>query len=59
VSFNGVCARYRPGLPLVVKDLSFDVIAGEKVGVVGETRSKTVIYRRTDSNASSQERRKP
>ena len=37
VSFIDVCARYRPGLPLVVKDLSFDVAAGEKVGVVGRT----------------------
>ena len=37
VSFTDVSARYRPGLPLVVKGLSFDVAAGEKVGVVGRT----------------------
>lgn len=36
VSFINVCARYRPGLPLVVKDLTFDVQAGQKVGVVGQ-----------------------
>ena len=36
VAFINVCARYRPGLPLVVKDLTFDVKAGQKVGVVGQ-----------------------
>lgn len=37
VSFNNVCARYRPGLPLVVKDLTFHVQPGQKVGVIGRT----------------------
>ena len=37
VEFINVSARYRPGLPLVVKRLSFRVPAGEKVGVVGRT----------------------
>ena len=36
VKFIDACARYRPRLPLVVKDLTFDVKAGVKVGVVGE-----------------------
>jgi ABC-type bacteriocin/lantibiotic exporter with double-glycine peptidase domain len=31
VTFTDVCARYRPGLPLVVAHLSFTVRAGEKV----------------------------
>lgn len=31
VSFNNVHLSYRPGLPLVLKDVSFDVKPGEKV----------------------------
>lgn len=37
VVFTDVCARYRPGLPLVVDRLSFEVRAGEKVGLAGRT----------------------
>ena len=29
--------RYRPELPLVLKDLSFTIKASEKVGIVGRT----------------------
>ena len=31
--------RYRPGLPLVLKDLTFTALAGEKLGVCGRTGS--------------------
>ncbi|KPA78916.1 putative mitochondrial ATP-binding cassette protein subfamily C, member 5, putative (ABCC5) [Leptomonas pyrrhocoris] len=31
--------RYRPGLPLVLRDVSFAVLPGQKVGVVGRTGS--------------------
>jgi ABC-type multidrug transport system fused ATPase/permease subunit len=31
--------RYRPGLPLVLEDVSFKVASGEKLGVVGRTGS--------------------
>ena len=31
--------RYRPGLPLVLQDVSFKVASGEKLGVVGRTGS--------------------
>jgi len=31
--------RYRKGLPLVLKNLSFTVNAGEKIGIVGRTGS--------------------
>ncbi|GJJ12857.1 hypothetical protein Clacol_007102 [Clathrus columnatus] len=37
VSFQNVQLAYRPGLPLVLKDVSFDIRPGEKVGIVGRT----------------------
>ena len=37
IQFKDVSARYREGLPLVLKDLSFNVKANEKVGIVGQT----------------------
>lgn len=37
ISFKDVKLRYRPGLPLVLDDLTFSVNAAEKVAVVGRT----------------------
>lgn len=37
ISFRGYSARYRAGLDLVVKQLSFDIGRHEKVGIVGRT----------------------
>jgi len=37
VEFESVSVRYRPRLPLVIKDLSFVVHPGERVGVIGRT----------------------
>ncbi|KAF5310093.1 hypothetical protein D9619_010353 [Psilocybe cf. subviscida] len=37
ISFKNVELAYRPGLPLVLKDISFDVHPGEKIGIVGRT----------------------
>ena len=37
IKFNSYSTRYRPGLDLVLKDLSFEVSPNEKVGVVGRT----------------------
>ena len=37
ISFSDVELKYRPELPLVLKGLTFDVQAGEKVGIIGRT----------------------
>lgn len=37
IQFNDVSLRYRPTLPLVLKDLSFGVYPGEKLGICGRT----------------------
>ncbi|WRT69551.1 uncharacterized protein IL334_006538 [Kwoniella shivajii] len=37
VSFKNVQMRYRPELPLVLKEVTFDIRAGEKVGIIGRT----------------------
>ncbi|KAF9988832.1 hypothetical protein BGZ75_008458 [Mortierella antarctica] len=37
ISFQNVSMRYRPDLPKVLRDISFDIQAGHKVGVVGRT----------------------
>ncbi|XP_037076483.1 multidrug resistance-associated protein 5-like [Pollicipes pollicipes] len=39
VTFSNVRLRYRPELPLVLKGISFDVNAEEKIGIVGRTGS--------------------
>ncbi|TKA30151.1 hypothetical protein B0A50_02870 [Salinomyces thailandicus] len=37
LQFTNVQMRYRPGLPLVLKGLTLDVKAGERIGIVGRT----------------------
>eukprot|EP01127_Copromyxa_protea_P010837 TRINITY_DN2685_c0_g1_i1.p1 TRINITY_DN2685_c0_g1~~TRINITY_DN2685_c0_g1_i1.p1 ORF type:complete len:1499 (+),score=394.02 TRINITY_DN2685_c0_g1_i1:18-4514(+) len=37
INFKNASLRYRPGLPLVLKNLSCSILPGEKVGVVGRT----------------------
>ncbi|KAK2169804.1 hypothetical protein NP493_1174g00006 [Ridgeia piscesae] len=37
VDFRNYATQYRPGLPLVLKDLNCHISAGEKVGIVGRT----------------------
>lgn len=39
VSIQGLKFRYAPDLPLVLNDVSFEIKAGEKVGIVGRTGS--------------------
>lgn len=50
ISFNRVCLRYSPDLPLVLKDVSFEIQAKEKIGIVGRTGAGkssliTVLFR--------------
>eukprot|EP01129_Flabellula_baltica_P009720 TRINITY_DN4019_c0_g1_i1.p1 TRINITY_DN4019_c0_g1~~TRINITY_DN4019_c0_g1_i1.p1 ORF type:complete len:1462 (+),score=305.81 TRINITY_DN4019_c0_g1_i1:37-4422(+) len=37
IKFEGYSLRYRPKLPLVLKDVNFEVLPKEKIGVVGRT----------------------
>ncbi|KAI5849407.1 P-loop containing nucleoside triphosphate hydrolase protein [Morchella snyderi] len=37
VSFQNYSARYRPGLDLILKDISLDIKPREKIGIVGRT----------------------
>ena len=39
ISYKRVRMRYRNGLPLVLKGMSFDVKPREKIGIVGRTGS--------------------
>ncbi|KAJ0394967.1 hypothetical protein ATCC90586_009459 [Pythium insidiosum] len=39
IEFEGVTARYRDGLDIVLRDVSFTVNGGEKIGVCGRTGS--------------------
>ncbi|XBW38273.1 hypothetical protein QEN19_003862 [Hanseniaspora menglaensis] len=46
IQFENVSMAYREGLPLVLKDLSFDIKDGEKIALVGRTgsgKSSTVL----------------
>ncbi|CAE6405604.1 unnamed protein product [Rhizoctonia solani] len=37
IEFKDYCMRYRPELPLVLKDLTMSIRSGENIGVVGRT----------------------
>ena len=37
IAIRDLCVSYRPGLPRVLKGLSLEIQAGERVGIVGRT----------------------
>ena len=37
VSFDNVSLRYRPKTPIVLKELSFEIEKGQKIGICGRT----------------------
>ncbi|RLN64938.1 hypothetical protein BBJ28_00009890 [Nothophytophthora sp. Chile5] len=37
IKFENLCLKYRPELPLVLRGVSLDIAAGEKVGICGRT----------------------
>ncbi|EWM27872.1 multidrug resistance-associated protein 1-like isoform 1 [Nannochloropsis gaditana] len=37
VAIKNLCLSYRPGLPLVLRNLSLDINPGERIGIVGRT----------------------
>lgn len=50
LEFDHVSLRYREGLPLVLKDLNFTIVEGEKIGICGRTGAgkssiMTALYR--------------
>lgn len=58
IQFTNVSMRYRPSLPLVLKDLNFGVYPGEKVGICGRTGAgkssiMTGLYRLNELEAGS------
>jgi ABC-type multidrug transport system fused ATPase/permease subunit len=45
VQFEGVTARYAPHLPDVLRDVTFDIEAASKVGIIGRTGSgKSTVF---------------
>lgn len=59
LEFSNLSARYRPGLPLVLRDLSFSVKPNAKVGIVGRTgagKSSIIqaIFRIVEPSAGSE-----
>ena len=58
ISFRDVTMRYRPGLALALKDISFDVSPQEKIGIVGRTGAgkssiTSVLFRLVDIDSGS------
>ncbi|ODV82409.1 uncharacterized protein CANTADRAFT_19963 [Suhomyces tanzawaensis NRRL Y-17324] len=58
ITFKDVSMAYRPGLPLVLKDLSFQVKPAEKIGICGRTGAgkssiMTALYRLTELEKGS------
>ncbi|KAK6204305.1 P-loop containing nucleoside triphosphate hydrolase protein [Scheffersomyces amazonensis] len=58
IEFKDVSLRYRPTLPLVLKDMNLNIYPGEKVGICGRTGAgkssiMTALYRLTELEKGS------
>lgn len=58
IEFKNVSLKYRPNLPLVLKDLNFNVYPGEKIGICGRTGAgkssiMTALYRLNELTSGS------
>lgn len=58
ITFDDVSMAYRPGLPLVLKDISVSVLPGEHVGICGRTGAgkssiMNALYRLSELSAGS------
>lgn len=58
IAFNGALLAYRPGLPLVLKNLQFAVQPREKIGICGRTGAgkssiMTALYRLSELSSGS------
>ena len=58
ITFDNVEMRYRPELPLVLKGLHFEIMGGERIGIVGRTGAgkssiMSALFRLTELSSGS------
>ncbi|KAL4963701.1 ATP-binding cassette transporter YOR1 [Aspergillus stella-maris] len=58
ITFSNVAMRYREGLPLVLRNLSMSISAGERIGIVGRTGAgkssiMSALFRLTELSSGS------
>ncbi|KAL4880304.1 P-loop containing nucleoside triphosphate hydrolase protein [Aspergillus karnatakaensis] len=58
ITFSNVAMRYRPSLPLVLKNLSMSIAGGERIGIVGRTGAgkssiMSALFRLTELSAGT------
>ncbi|KAL4916762.1 P-loop containing nucleoside triphosphate hydrolase protein [Aspergillus aurantiobrunneus] len=58
INFSKVAMRYRPGLPLVLKNLTISIRGGERIGIVGRTGAgkssiMSALFRLTELSSGS------
>lgn len=39
IVFENVSARYRPDLPIIIRNATFNILGGERIGIVGRSGS--------------------
>lgn len=47
IEIRDLVARYREGLPAVLKGISVDIASGEKIGICGRTGEQAILLRET------------